>query len=35
MLDEISKNSADPLSVGFRLKTYFNYYIKNSKIRYG
>ena len=31
MLDEISKNSNDPLSVGFRLKTYFNYYIKNSK----
>ena len=31
MLDEISKNSSDPLSVGFRLKTYFNYYIKNSK----
>ena len=31
MLDEISKNSTDPLSVGFRLKTYFNFYIKNSK----
>ena len=31
MLDEISKNSSDPLSVGFRLKTYFNFYIKNSK----
>ena len=31
MLDEISRNSTDPLSVGFRLKTYFNYYIKNSK----
>ena len=30
MLDEISKNS-DHLSEGFRLKTYFNYYIKNSK----
>ena len=31
MLDEISRNSTDPLSVGFRLKTYFNFYIKNSK----
>ena len=30
MLDLISKNSSDQLSVGFRLKTYFNYFIKNS-----
>ena len=30
MLDLISKSSRDELSVGYRLKTYFNYYIKNS-----
>ena len=30
MLDLISKSSSDELSVGYRLKTYFNYYIKNS-----
>ena len=30
MLDLISKSSTDELSVGYRLKTYFNYYIKNS-----
>ncbi|BCU99345.1 MAG: hypothetical protein CM15mV27_0640 [Caudoviricetes sp.] len=26
----MSKTSSDQLSVGFRLKTYFNYFIKNS-----
>ena len=26
----MSKSSSDQLSVGFRLKTFFNYYIKNS-----
>ena len=31
ILDLMSKSSNDQLSVGFRLKTYFNYYIKNSK----
>jgi len=32
MLDEISKSSmSDQLSVGYRLKTYFNSYIRNSK----
>ena len=31
MLDEISKNSKRSLSQRFRLKTYFNFYIKNSK----
>jgi len=30
MLDLISKSSSNELSVGYRLKTYFNYYIKNS-----
>ncbi len=31
VLDEMSKSSmSDQLSVGYRLKTYFNYYIKNS-----
>jgi len=30
MLDLISKSSRDELSIGYRLKTYFNYYIKNS-----
>jgi hypothetical protein len=28
-------NSTDSLSVGFRLKTFFNYYIRNSQGRYG
>ena len=31
ILDEMSKTSQDMNTVGFRLKTYFNYYIKNSK----
>ena len=32
MLDEMSKSSmSDPLSVGYRLKTFFNHYIRNSK----
>ena len=35
MLDLISKNSSDQLSVGFRLKTYFNYFIKNSNSSMG
>ena len=30
ILNLISKNISDELSVGYRLKTYFNYYIKNS-----
>jgi len=30
ILDLMSKNISDELSVGYRLKTYFNYYIKNS-----
>ena len=30
MLDLMSKTSNDTLSVGFRLKTYFNHYIRNS-----
>ena len=30
ILDLMSKTSSDDLSVGYRLKTYFNYYIKNS-----
>jgi len=30
ILDLMSKTSSDQLSVGFRLKTYFNYFIKNS-----
>ena len=30
ILDLMSKSSSDQLSVGFRLKTFFNYYIKNS-----
>ena len=30
ILDLMSKSSRDELSVGYRLKTYFNYYIKNS-----
>ena len=32
MLDEMSKSSmSDQLSVGYRLKTFFNHYIRNSK----
>ena len=30
ILNLMSKNISDELSVGYRLKTYFNYYIKNS-----
>ena len=30
ILNLLSKNISDELSVGYRLKTYFNYYIKNS-----
>ena len=30
VLNLMSKNISDELSVGYRLKTYFNYYIKNS-----
>jgi len=30
MLDEMSKSSSDSLSVGFRLKTFFNYYVRNN-----
>tara|TARA_Y100000004_G_scaffold89147_1_gene99990 strand:+ start:1878 stop:3092 length:1215 start_codon:yes stop_codon:yes gene_type:complete len=30
ILDLMSKSSTDDLSVGYRLKTYFNYYIKNT-----
>jgi len=31
ILDEMSKSSSDALSVGFRLKTFFNYYIRNTQ----
>jgi hypothetical protein len=31
ILDEMSKSSNDQLSVGFRLKTFFNYYIRNTQ----
>ena len=31
ILDEMSKSSSDMLSVGFRLKTFFNYYIRNTQ----
>ena len=31
ILDEMSKSSSDMLSIGFRLKTFFNYYIKNTQ----
>ena len=31
VLDEMGKSTRDPLSVGFRLKSFFNYYIKNNK----
>ena len=30
ILNLMSKNISDDLSIGYRLKTYFNYYIKNS-----
>tara|TARA_B100000029_G_scaffold340624_1_gene332896 strand:- start:159 stop:1373 length:1215 start_codon:yes stop_codon:yes gene_type:complete len=30
ILDEMQNKSSDPLSVGFRLKTFFNYYIKTN-----
>ena len=35
ILDLMSKTSSDQLSVGFRLKTYFNYFIKNSNSNMG
>ena len=35
ILDLMSKTSSDQLSVGFRLKTYFNYFIKNSNSSMG
>ena len=31
LLDEMSKSSADGLSVGFRLKAFFNHYIRNTQ----
>jgi len=31
ILNEMEKNSSKPLSVGYRLKSFFNYYIKNTK----
>ena len=31
LLDEMSKSSSDGLSVGFRLKTFFNHYIRNTQ----
>ncbi len=31
MLDEMSKNSNDPLSVGYRLKTFFNHFIRTTQ----
>ena len=31
MLDEMSKSSSDSLSVGFRLKTFFNHFIRNTQ----
>ena len=31
ILDEMSKSTSDSLSVGYRLKTFFNFYIRNSK----
>ena len=31
LLDEMSKSSFDGLSVGFRLKTFFNHYIRNTQ----
>jgi len=35
ILDLMSKNISDPLSIGFRLKTFFNHYIRNSKTDMG
>ena len=35
ILDLMSKNISDDLSVGYRLKTYFNYFIKNSNSAMG
>ena len=31
VLDEMTSRATDPLSVGFRLKAFFNYYLKNNK----
>jgi len=31
MLDEMSKSSSDSLSIGFRLKTFFNHFIRNTQ----
>lgn len=31
ILDEMTKRASDPLSVGFRLKAFFNHYIRNNK----
>jgi hypothetical protein len=31
ILDEMSKSSSDSFSIGYRLKTFFNYYIRNTK----
>ena len=31
LLDKMSENSADGLGVGFRLKTFFNHYIRNTQ----
>lgn len=31
ILDEMTLRARDPLSVGFRLKSFFNYYIRNNK----
>ena len=31
MLDEMSKSSSDALSIGFRLKTFFNHFIRNTQ----
>ena len=31
ILDEMTKRASDPLSVGFRLKSFFNHYIRNNK----
>ena len=31
ILDEMTKRATDPLSVGFRLKAFFNHYIRNNK----
>ena len=31
MLDEMSKSSSDALSIGYRLKTFFNHFIRNTQ----